>query len=475
METTIHFGTDGWRAVMNDRFIFGNVRLVAQAIATFLIKEKRSSQGVAVGYDARFMSERFAQEVCSVLAGNGIPCYLPARDIPTPLTAYSIVDKQTAGAVMITASHNPSEYNGMKFMPWYVSPAGPEITSKIEAELATLEHNGVRAASPSSAEYRNLVQPMDTWPAYARHIGTLLKPPQSRHRVVVDPMYGSGRGYLKDALADRGASVEEIHGWRDPLFGGSSPEPSAESLRELSERVKETGADLGLAGDGDADRFGVVDRDGAYVTPNQIIALLLWHLVKNRGWKGPVVRTVTVTHLVDAIARDLGLDLVETPVGFKWVGEVMREQGAVLGGEESGGLSVKGHIPEKDGILANCFALEMVDTAGASLGEQLEVLFKKYGRFYNGRANVRVSEEAKAELMKRLTQDPPQTLAGKRLVEVNRKDGAKLIFDDQSWLLARPSGTEDMVRIYLEAHTQEDLAALKQALSKTYSALLPPL
>lgn len=476
MRNQIKFGTDGWRAIMNDRFTFSNVRLVTQAIALFLMRRKIADKGVVIGYDARFMSERFAREVCRVLAGNGIPSYLPQRDIPTPVATHAILVKNAAGAIIITASHNPPEYNGIKFMPWYASPAGADITSDIEEELARLDEDAVRLADIASTEYRDLVTPLDTWKDYLQGLKGLLKPPSgARLPVVADPMYGSGRGFLEEALGEHGATVESIHNWRDALFGGSRPEPSAQNLAELRDKVVSTGAVLGLATDGDADRFGVVDRDGTYITPNQLLSILLWHLVQNRGWRGPAVRTVTVTHLVDAIAADLGIEVIEKPVGFKWVGEVMRTTGAIIGGEESGGLSIRGHIPEKDGIIANCLALEVVDTVGTSLGAVLQSLYDKYGYFYNERVDVEVSETAKSELIHRLSNDPPPTLAGKRLVNSIKIDGVKLVFDDGDWLLARPSGTEDLVRIYLETRHREDLAALKKELWKRYQGLLPPL
>jgi len=460
--TSIRFGTDGWRAVIAGDFTFANVRAVVCAIARYLAKQGKGRRGVVVGYDTRFLSDAFAREAGRVLEAHGIPVFMVQRPTPTPLVAFAVVHHGADGAIMFTASHNPPQYNGIKFIPDYGGPATPDITQGIEAELprALREADTLRLPDAPRAET------LDIWPAYVRHLDGLVDwntVERAALSAVVDPMYGAGQGLVHQLLAARGWTVAELHGTRDPLFGGRLPEPTEAHLTALREAVVAGKAHLGLANDGDADRFGVVDGDGTYLTPNQVLVLLAHHLLARRGWKGALVRTVATTHLLDRVAERFGVPLVETPVGFKYVGEAMRRQPVVVGGEESGGLSVLGHIPEKDGILANCLIAEMRAAEGRSLREALADLERKYGRAVHRRLDLRLRDDVKRVLIEALRQAPPSSLGGRRVQEVSAADGVKLRLEGDAWVLVRPSGTEPLIRVYLEAETEAQLQVLQEA------------
>lgn len=460
----IKFGTDGWRAVMCDTFTFANVRLVVQAIASYIHDSGKAHKGVVIGHDARFLAERFAEEAAKVMVANGIEVLMFNEDAPTPVVAYAVTLYQTAGAVMFTASHNPPEYNGIKYIPEYGGPASTDITGAIESNLNKLTSVSADSVDLEIARQQERLQLIDTRGEYFDHISRLVDfdaIQQSGLRLVCDPMYGSGRHYLPEILAVNGCQVETIRGYRDPLFGGGLPEPTEKELTPLIDKVKATGSHLGLATDGDADRFGVIDGTGRYITPNQVIALLLVHLVERRGYTGAVVRTVATTHLLDRLAEKYGLELIETPVGFKYICELMRRQSVVIGGEESGGLSIGHHIPEKDGILANLLMAEMQATRGKALGEVLTDIMNDVGFFYSRRIDLRYPEVKKASLVKTLASAPPPRIAGRSVERVIDIDGAKLVLEDGSWFLVRPSGTEPLLRVYIEASSEtivEELA-----------------
>ncbi len=457
----IAFGTDGWRAVMAREFTFDNVALVAQAIADHVVATGKASQGVIIGYDARFLAEQFAALVADVLGANGIPTFVPNRDTPTPVIAFTIRAKNLAGAVMLTASHNPPEYNGIKFIPDYAHPALPDVTDAITKRIAELQEapDQVKTGGPAPTV-------IDPKPDYVAHVTKLIDMKaigDAKLTICIDPLYASGRGYLSDMLRDAGCTVYTIHDERNPLFGGSLPEPNATNLKELSALVIEKGADLGLSMDGDADRFGMVDKTGQYITSNQVLALAVWHWAKTRYPTGSVVRTVPTSYMIDALAKHLGLSVIETPVGFKWVGNALNTTDAIVGGEESGGLSVKGHIPEKDGIVADLVITELVAKSGKSPLEILAEIEGIIGKFVATRIDMRLPDESKMALMAGLRQNTPRTLAGKPVVESSLMDGVKMIREDGSWLLVRPSGTEPLVRCYIEARSDEGVAELKQA------------
>jgi len=465
----IKFGTAGWRAVISDEFTIGNVRLVTQAIANY-IKEQVTSdkREVVVGYDTRFMSENFAKVSSTVLAANGIKALITARDVPTPAFAYEILRKRTLGGINFTASHNPPEYNGIKFSPSWGGPALPETTDAIEKNCVLLMEgeSSVRDISWERGKEKGLIEYVDPQPEYIKRINELVNLEaikKAKLKIAVDLLYGTGRDYLDAILKQAGCEVKVLHNWRDVLFGGSPPEPSSLYLGELVKTVKEEKCALGLATDGDSDRFGIIDRDGTFISPNQVLALLLNHLVNTRNWKGVVARSVMTTSFVDAIARIHDIQVKETPVGFKYIAQVMCQNGMVIGGEESGGLTIQGHIPEKDGILACLLIAEMVAFEGKSIGEILDDLYRKVGLFLSERINFHLKEDEIEDLKAKLKKDLPQEIAGLKVDKTVDLDGLKFILADGSWLGIRLSGTEPVVRLYVEAHGAEKLEKLKEA------------
>lgn len=454
---------------MCDTFTFANVRLVVQAIAKYLLDSGKAAKGVVIGHDARFLAERFAEEAAKVMIANGIKVYMLPEDAPTPVVAYAVTLWQSAGAVMFTASHNPPEYNGIKYIPEYAGPASTDITAAIERNLSQAMVSEAESVDLASAKGQGLLEIIDPKPQYSQHISELVDFDvirQSGLKIVCDPMYGSGRHYLPDILQAKGCEVETIRGHRDPLFGGGLPEPTARELAPLVDRVRISGSHLGLATDGDADRFGVIDGSGRYITPNQVIALLLVHLVEHRGYKGAVVRTVATTHLLDRLAKKYDLELIETPVGFKYICEKMRSQPVIIGGEESGGLSIGTHIPEKDGILADLLVAEMQAVRHKHLSQVLEEVMAEVGSVYSRRVDLRYPDEKKASLVRELVTDPPKMVAGRGLAQITDIDGAKLILADGSWFLVRPSGTEPLLRIYIESDSEKALQEIEDAVTK---------
>ncbi|MEI6511925.1 MAG: phosphoglucomutase/phosphomannomutase family protein [bacterium] len=471
---SIKFGTDGWRAVMAREFTFDNVALVAQAIADYMIEAGIASRGLMVGYDARFLSEDFAQLVADVATASGIRTLVPDRDTPTPVTAYTVRDQNLGGAVMISASHNPPIYNGIKFIPEYCHPALPDVTNAIEKHIARLQDNPQmvnREGNPG------LQVSYDPKPAYFSHLKTILDIDmisKAGLQLWYDPLYASGREYLDEFLRDIGVDVKVIKGERNPLFGGSLPDPNAYNLRELSAKVVESGAQLGLSTDGDADRFGIVDRDGVYLSANETIVLALWHLLKTRKPEGKaVVRSVVTTHQVDAIAKAYGYEVIETPVGFKYVGQAVLQNDAILGGEESGGLTIFGHIPEKDGIVADLVVVEAVAKTGLSCRQMLNEIAEIYGAYYTKRIDLQVQDEAKSILLEKLKNDPPKYLGREIVSEVKTVDGVQLIRPDGAWTCVRPSGTEPIVRCYAEARSETDLQEILNVITQIIQEVDP--
>lgn len=459
----ISFGTDGWRAVMCEDFIFSNVRLVSQAICNYVKAKEDPKKGLVIGYDTRFFSDKFALAAATVCAANGIPVYLTSEDAPTPVVAFSVKDRKTAGAIMFTASHNPSIYNGMKFIPYYAGPAMPDITGVIEQEISRITEKDINMMPAEEAEKQNLITRFDPSALYIKQINSIINLnaiKKGKLKIILDPLFATGRKYLKSILAQV-CDAQMIHGEPDPSFGGLNPEPIGVNLVPLTEAVKGK-AHLGLATDGDADRFGVVDFDGTYINANQVLSLLLVHLIKNYKWKGPVARTVATTHLLDRIAKANDMEVFEYPVGFKYIGEAIRDKGCIIGGEESGGVSIKGHIPEKDGILAVSLIAEMRAMEGKSLGVLYNDIMKKYGHAYSQRVDIHAPDELKKKVFGELEKNPWQKVAGKKVEKIERIDGVKFILEDGSWILMRPSGTEPIVRVYSEASSPEEMAKISQ-------------
>ena len=457
----IRFGTSGWRAIIADEFTFANVRLVTKSICDHLSSTGNGSgSALIVGFDTRFLGEQFAEQSVRVINSCGFHALLCDRPTPTPTISHAIKDRRAAGAINFTASHNPPEYNGMKFSTADGAPALPEVTKEIEERIGQL--NAAELDAAAGQKTTSEFEVYDPRPTYFTDLEAKVRfdtIAKAGGRYAFDPLWGTGRGYLDTILRAHDVEVETIHDWRDVLFGGRSPEPGEEHADELREVVRKNNCTLGLATDGDGDRFGVLDADGTFIAPNNLIALLFDYLAESRGWTGGVARSVATSHLVDRVAESRGLPVYETPVGFKFIGELINQDKIILGGEESAGLSMRGHYPEKDGILACLLAAEAVAARGASLGEQLEEIYGRVGRLEGKRVGVRLTPELLAALPGRLAREPKE-IGGRRVERVNRMDGVKFIFADGSWLLMRPSGTEPLVRIYAESESESDLEVL---------------
>lgn len=456
----IKFGTSGWRAIIADEFTFANVRLVTRAICSYLrTSGVADGASLVVSYDTRFLGEKFAAQCVEEIVNNGLKAIFCDQPTPTPTISHTIRERTAAGGINFTASHNPPEYNGMKFSTADGAPALPDATKQVEALIGSM---GAESEQASGAQNAADIEVYDPRPAYFADLERKIRfdvIAGARKSYAFDPLWGTGRGYLDRALREHGLEVETIHDWRDVMFGGRSPEPDDHHLDELREAMKRGRCVLGLATDGDGDRFGVLDADGTFITPNRLIPLLFDYLAESRGWTGGVARSVATSHLVDRVAESRGLPVYETPVGFKFIGELINDDKIILGGEESAGLSIRGHYPEKDGILACLLAAEAVAARGASLTDQLNELYGRVGRLEAGRIGVRLTPEILASLPEKLRRDPAE-IDGRRVDRTNRMDGVKFIFADGSWLLLRPSGTEPLVRIYAESESETELEVL---------------
>jgi phosphoglucomutase len=463
--TEIKFGTSGWRGIIAEDFTYANARLVCQGIADYLKDEQLTSRGVVIGYDTRFMSEDFAALAAEIFAGNGISSFLGIRPMPTPVVTFAILQGQRDGGLTVTASHNAGEYNGIKFSPHWGGPAPTPVTSAIEAKIRALTPDKVKTLPLDQARASFLVTDINPLEDYLQDLATKVDVSlihQAGLEIVVDPFYGTAVGYLDRFLEEAGVKVKVIHDWRDPYFGGQRPEPTGDFLTELGYEVKATGAHLGLAVDADADRFGIVDSQGRYHEANLILSLLLDYLVETRGWKQGVARSVATTHLIDRVAAYHGLPVFETKVGFKNLADYIVKGLVTMIGEEADGFSMRGHLPEKDGILACILVTEMVARTKKDLPQLRDELFAKVGPVYTRRLNLSLSPTAKAELLSRIKQ-PPANLAGQPVTQHVTLDGHKYILADGSWICLRPSGTEPVVRLYLEAASPAELDKLQQA------------
>lgn len=475
---TIHFGTDGWRGVISDTFTFHNLRLVAQAIADAIASGEWLANGhrppnvdpqcMVVGFDTRFLSDRYAVEAARVLAANGFRVHLTSADLPTPALSHAVRQLGAVAGLMITASHNAPRYNGIKLKAAYGGAAVPEQCRRVEVYLVD---NEARARGPNLMDYdrareQGLIERFNPTPAYYQHLRTLIdldaiaeNPPH----VVVDPMFGSGRGQIKGILQGSGCEVFEIRGEMNPGFGGIHPEPIEKYLGALAGAIAAGHGQLGLATDGDADRIGAMDGRGQYVDPHRILALSLKYLIENRGLSGKVVKTVSTTQMLDRLAAQHDLELIETAVGFNHIAEWMLRDDVLIGGEESGGMSFKGHIPEGDGVLMGLLLVEMVATSGKSLDQLIRELLDEVGPSHYARLDQRLNRPiAKLEMVRRLTGSAPDRIDGVAVEEVDTLDGVKYRLEDHSWLLIRPSGTEPVLRIYAEAANPEQLQGLLQ-------------
>jgi phosphoglucomutase len=471
LTSSIKFGTSGWRGLIARDFTFDNVRLATQGIALWLRSELTSPNSpirnrkplIILGYDSRFLGPEFSLAAAEVLTNAGLSPLLCDRDTPTPVIAHTIRARGAIGGINMTASHNPAEWQGLKFSTYNGAPATPEVTKQIEARIAQLQSDNwsMKPAVIGTFECKRF----DPKPAYFQQIRRLIDfstIKKAKLKLAIELMYGTGRGYLDAFLEDAGAKLTVFHGHPDPLFGGHHPEPNAEGMAEVSKFVRSGKAQLGLGLDGDADRFGIVDKDGTWLTPNQILALALYHLKKNRGWTGAVVRTVPTSHQVDAVAELLGVQLHETPVGFKYIGALMETEPIIVGGEESGGLSVKGHVPEKDGILACLLMAELVATERKSLGDILKRIEKQTGQFHTERINVSIPPEKKGALLAKLATGLDM-IGPFKVEKFITTDGYKFLLPNREWVAFRASGTEPVIRCYIEAKSVGGLRKLRAA------------
>src|ERR1700694_2764249 len=456
MTAAIKFGTSGWRAIIAEDFTFANVRLAVAAIAEH-VRSRNANATLIVGHDTRFFAEEFTRTAAEILREYGIRVLLCDGPTPTPVIAHEIQQRKIDGAINFTASHNPAEYQGLKFSGPDGGPALPEVTHDIEARAAKM---GERAPAKANEDPFEKIDPRG---AYLDRLGQLVNfkaMSDARLSVVTDALHGCGAGYLDRVLTTHGVTVQAMRTGRDVLFDGSGPDVSEENLRPLREAVLANKAAVGLATDGDADRFGILDSDGAWMQPNHILALLYDYIVETRGWKIPAARSVATSHLIDAVAENYGTTVYQTPVGFKYIGQLIEQDKIAMGGEESAGLTIRGHVPEKDGILACLLVAEMVAMRGASLAEQLRALFKRVGReYWPLRTNLHLAEDVKLKTVARLKTEFT-TFLGRRVANLDRTDGLKIAFADGSWVLLRLPGTEPLMRVYTEAATPETAAKL---------------
>jgi len=477
LNSPIKFGTSGWRGLIARDFTFENLRLAAQGLALTLKAElKRKNSDiygrhplVIIGHDTRFLGREFSLATAEILSQAGLEPLLTNRDAPTPVIAFSIKQKKAIGGVNITASHNPFGYSGFKFSMHNGAGAPIEFTKKIEIHTEKLIAKGWKPRTAVTGTFNcKEFNPANAYLNRIRKLVDLKKIGQAKLRIAVELMHGTGKGYLDTLLEESGTKVTRFHEKLNPLFGGGSPEPNEAGMAESADFVRRGKADLALGLDGDADRFGIVDKDGTWLTPNQILTLALYHLKKHRDKKGSAVRTVPTSHQVDAVAKLFNVNIHETPVGFKHIGALMESEPIIVGGEESGGLSIGNHIPEKDGILACLLMAELVATEGKPLGQILNKLEKQTGHFYTDRINITVPSEKKSIIIKRLSSG--LTKIGNYSVQsFIRTDGFKFLLANDEWVCFRASGTEPVIRCYLEAKSSSHLRQLKSACRKILS------
>jgi len=452
----IKFGTSGWRGIIGEDFTFANVRIACQGVVNYLKSAELKGEGVVVGYDTRFLSEKFATEAAKIFAWNEIRAYLCSRDVPTPCVSFETVRRSAIGAVNFTASHNPPEYNGLKFSTGNGAPALPEITKAIEKEIHALVDSDERVDVYVKEDLIQTIDPKEKYLARLRELVDTDAIKRSGLRIAVDSLYGTARDYLDYFLLDTDIEIKIIHNYRDPYFGGYSPECNDKNLGDLRKLVVDEELDLGLGTDGDADRFGIINERGRFVSPNLILALLAIYLKRERKIPGGLARSVATTHLFDRIAEALDVPLYETPVGFKFIGELILEDKIALGGEESAGLSINGHIPEKDGVLACLLVAEMVAKSGKRLDELVKEMYDEFGPHFSKRIDLKLTSSLKDSVEKKL-QNPPTKLGQRKVANIKTIDGVKLEFDENTWLLFRLSGTEPVARVYAEACSPKDL------------------
>ena len=462
--TDIRFGTDGWRALIADEFTFANVSRCALGLSNHLKAQGTADRGLVVGFDTRFLSAEFAATVAGVCASQGIRVFLADRPAPTPVLSYNVLHRQTGGAAIITASHNPANWNGFKFKPEYAGSAPQNITDLLETEIGRVE--AVDASTIEAGHASGLVEEFNPAPPYLAAVSKLVDLSSIKSagfRVVVDSMYGAGAGYLRELLAGGRTTVEEIHGYRNPAFPGmDQPEPIAQNLGELTARVTEQAATVGIALDGDADRVGVIDEEGRFITTLNVFSVLAFYLMEEKGQRGAIVKGVTASKALNKMGELFGVAVHETPVGFKHMGPLMGELDAVMAGEESGGYAFRGHIPERDGVLSGLFVLEYMAKTGRSPAQLVERLFDRVGPHYYRRRDVEFRPDSRAAIQEKVNNPDLYRIGEFDVLESDAIDGRRWHFE-HGWLATRFSGTEPLLRIYAEADTPERVTRMLDA------------
>ena len=455
----IKFGTDGWRGVIADDFTFVNVRRVAAAVANYIRVEGKPTRGLVIGYDTRFLSAKFAGAAAEVVASVGIPVVLADRPTPTPAVSYAVVARKAAGAIMITASHNPSRWNGVKFKADYGGSAAPAIVQRIETYL----HKSSRLTAQTSKRRIARIKTMDLVGPYLTRLKSMVQLDRMREsgrRFAIDPMFGAGRGCLASLFEEAGIQFQEIHGAHDPLFPGLNPEPIEPHVADLRRAVVEGKFDAGFATDGDADRLGAIDRDGTFIDSHKIFSILLAHLAGDLKMRGEVVKTFSTTQMVDKLAAKYGLPLHVTPIGFKYICELMLTRDVLIGGEESGGIGVKGHLPERDVILNSLLLADVVAARNRTLGELVQELQDEFGPHYYERVDLEIEKAVAQRAVKNAAGFKGKRVGGLLVTSVDDMDGVKMLFGDKAWLLVRASGTENLLRLYAEAPSRDQVKTL---------------
>ena len=456
----IRFGTDGWRGVIADDFTYDNVALCAQGVAAYLKDEGLADRGLVLGYDTRFASAEFAARVAEVMAGNGIPVHLSTKPSPTPVISYNIPHQSAGGGVIITASHNESSWNGFKYKPDYAGSATPEITERLEANIEAAEKTGVVSMPIAKARADGLVSDLDPVAPYLEHVGRIIDLDAIRDsgvKVAVDAMYGAGSGYLPELLGHSGSlDLVQIRGERNPAFPGlERPEPIARNLGQLVRLVQDSHADVGIAFDGDADRVGIVDEKGVFFTTHQTFAVIAHYLLDVKGERGALVKSLTSTRMIDRLGEMFQSPVFETPVGFKYVCPIFMRENALMGGEESGGYTIRGHIPERDGILSGLLVLEYMAKTGKRPSELLDRLYETVGGLHYDRRDITYDPSKRQAVLQALESANPDSMAGVAVVGADAEDGKRFHLEDNAWCLVRFSGTEPLLRIYCEANDPE--------------------
>jgi len=466
MASRIKFGTDGWRAVIAEDFTYDNVRACAQGVADYVKGAGTTRGSIVIGFDTRFGSDEFAAAAAEVLAGNGIKVFLLTRPAPTPVTSFTVTALKADGGIMITASHNPANYNGFKYKVASGSSAPTEVISQIEQSAnAAVDTGTVRRLDLGEALKKKLVAYHDPYHAYAKHLNRLINIEtlkKNKLKIVVDSMFGAGIGYFKSLLEGGQIEIHEINRVRNPLFPGIQPEPISKNLSKLARQVIRDDAAVGFATDGDADRIGIIDENGRFMTTQEVFALLALYFLDVRKERGPLVKTLTSTDMLFTIGEIYNVPVFETIVGFKYVAPVMIREKALLGGEESGGYGFRGHIPERDGMLAGLYFIDYMVRTGKSPSQLLANLFKKVGPHYYDRLDIHTTDEIKQQMLAKMSAAPVAKIGGQKVVKLDTRDGFRYKLEDGSWLLVRFSGTEPLVRIYAECGTMEEVQKLIQ-------------